>query len=329
MKFFGYTKIQGSLQSALHESTSHAGSAYIGGGTNLIDLMKEAIVSPDHLVDVSELSPPELQEQSDGSTMISAFMRNSSLAAHHLIRKKYPILSRALLSGASPQLRNMATVGGNLLQRTRCWYFYDIKSNCNKRIPGSGCDAINGINRMNAILGGSQDCIAVHPSDMCVALTCLDARIHTIGSSGNRVIPISEFYRLPGSTPHLETALEPHELITGVELPAQGFHKHWTYLKIRDRASYAFALVSVALGMEIENGKITTCRMALGGVGTIPWRTPAAENHIVGKPPDQQTFRQAASIALKDAKGYGHNDFKIELAKRAIVRALKIVGSTS
>jgi xanthine dehydrogenase YagS FAD-binding subunit len=249
-------------------------------------------------------------------------VRNTDLAYHPLVEKRYPLLSSALMAGASQQLRNMATVGGNLLQRTRCAYFYDLATACNKREPGAGCDAIGGHNRMNAIFGTSDACIAVHPSDMCVALAVLEAMVHVTGPRGERVIALTDFHRLPGDTPQRDTNVEADELITGVELPPQGFADHYTYLKIRDRLSYAFALVSVAVGLEFDGSNIKAARFALGGVAHKPWRNAKAEAALIGQPASEATFARAADIVVREAKGFGHNTFKIELARRAIVRAL-------
>jgi xanthine dehydrogenase YagS FAD-binding subunit len=253
---------------------------------------------------------------------IGALAPNSDLADHPLIEQRYPLLSSAIRAGASPQLRNMASTGGNLLQRTRCCYFYDIATPCNKREPGSGCSAVHGLNRMHAILGTSEDCVATHPSDMCVALAALQASVHVTGPSGDRTIAFADFHRLPGNTPQRDTNLEPGELITAVELPAQGFATHYTYLKIRDRLSYAFALVSVAVGLDLDGGVIKEARLALGGVAHKPWRDAAAEAALRGQSANNETFMRAAGLILRDAKGLAHNAFKIGLTHRAIVRAL-------
>ena len=324
MKVFTYSKASGPAQAALTEATNSRDSHYIGGGTNLIDLMKEFVVEPSHLIDVSGLGDHSVKSLQSGGVLIAGNARNSDVANHELIRKNYPLLSRAFLSGASPQIRNMATVAGNLLQRTRCYYFYDVDSACNKREPGTGCDALQGHNRMNAILGGSKNCIAVHPSDMCVALACLDATIHTEGAKGPRKISINEFYKLPGSTPQIETILTEHELITGVELPAETFNKNWCYLKVRDRAAYAFALVSVAAAVSLEGGKIKSARLALGGVAPKPWRAVDAERMLKGATANERAFKAVADAVMKDAKTYEYNKFKVELGKRTIVRALTI-----
>jgi len=262
----------------------------------------------------------------DGGIRIGALVRNSDLAEHPLVASRYPVLGQALLAGASPQLRNLATTGGNLLQRTRCYYFYDPAfPMCNKRQPGSGCGALEGYNRIHAILGQSDQCIATHPSDMCVALAALDAIVRVEGLRGERTIPMGEFHRLPGNTPNVETNLQPNELVTAVDIPAIPFATRSHYLKVRDRASYAFALVSVAAAFELENGAIKSARIALGGVAHKPWRASKAEQALAGKAPNDQNFRAAAEAELATAKGYKYNSFKIELAKRAITEALGTV----
>ncbi len=296
----------------------------LGGGTNLIDLMKMGVEKPSRLVDITRLDLAKVEELPDGQGVrIGALVRNSDLAEHPLIVERYPVLSQALLAGASPQLRNMATTGGNLLQRTRCYYFYDPAfAQCNKRVPGSGCGALQGYNRIHGILGTSESCIATHPSDMCVAMAALDAVVRVKGPKGEREIPFAEFHRLPGEYPEHETNLQPDEIITAVDLPAAPWAKNSYYLKVRDRASYAFALVSVAAALEVVDGKIKTARVALGGVAHKPWRAEEAEKTLVGEKPDEVVFKSAAAAALKGAKGYKYNEFKIELAKRSIVRAL-------
>jgi len=287
-----------------------------------VDLMKMDVEQPSKLIDVSKLPLDKVEPTAAGGLRIGALVCNSDLAYHPLIEQRYPVLSSALLAGASQQLRNMASVGGNLLQRTRCAYFYDIATPCNKREPGSGCSAIDGLNRINAILGTSDACIAVHPSDMCVALAVLEAKVHVAGPGGERAIAFADFHRLPGDTPQRDTNLGADELVTSVELPSRGFAANYTYLKIRDRLSYAFALVSVAVGLELEGGTIKEARFALGGVAHKPWRNAEAEAALRGRPATETTFAQAADIVLRDAKGFGHNTFKIGLARRAIVRAL-------
>jgi xanthine dehydrogenase YagS FAD-binding subunit len=295
---------------------------FIAGGTNLIDLMKEEVERPSRLIDISRLPLKTVEETSDGGVRIGALVPNSDLAWHPLIEQRYPLLRNAILAGASQQLRNMASTGGNLLQRTRCAYFYDIATPCNKREPGSGCSAIGGINRIHAILGTSESCIATHPSDMCVALAALDAKVHVTGPAGERVLAFTDFHRLPESRPEIDTNLHPDEIVTAVELPEKGFSANYSYLKIRDRLSYAFALVSIAAAMELEGGTIGEARLALGGVAHKPWRDTAAEGALRGQPANQTTFAQAADILLRDARGYEHNTFKIDLARRGIVRAL-------
>lgn len=321
MKNFTYARAE-NAQSALHLIAQNAHAKFLGGGTNLVDLMRENIEQPDALVDVTGLPFDQIEELSDGGISLGAAVKNTAVANHQIIRERYPFLSQAILFGASGQIRNMATVGGNLLQRTRCYYFYDEAANCNKRKPGAGCDAMDGFNRIHAILGASESCIATHPSDMCVALTALDATVHVEGENGKRAIPFDEFHHLPGATPHIETALQPDELITSIQLPPLVFARHSLYRKVRDRASYAFALVSVAAALEVENGAIKNVRLALGGVAHKPWRARAAEKAMVGAEANAETFRRAAEDELANARGYAHNSFKIELAKRTIVSVL-------
>jgi xanthine dehydrogenase YagS FAD-binding subunit len=264
----------------------------------------------------------DVEETRDGGVRIGALVPNSDLAYHPLVAQRYPLLASAILAGASQQLRNMASTGGNLLQRTRCYYFYDVTTPCNKRQPGSGCSAINGLNRMHAILGTSKACIATHPSDMCVALAALEAKVHVAGPTGERAIAFADFHRLPGDTPEHDTNLAHDEIVTAVELPPRGFAANHTYLKIRDRLSYAFALVSIAAALELEGGRIKEARLALGGVAHKPWRDPAAEAALRGEAANRATFARAAEVLLREARGYAHNSFKIELARRGIVRAL-------
>jgi xanthine dehydrogenase YagS FAD-binding subunit len=308
--------------------TASAGnkSKFISGGTNLVDLMKFGVESPDRVIDINSLPLNTIETLPDGGLRIGSLTRNSDMAWHPLIRDRYPVLSQALLSGASPQLRNMATTGGNLLQRTRCPYFYDIVTPCNKRTPGSGCSAIDGYNRSHAILGGSDACIATHPSDMCVALAALDAVIHVQGPNGTRTIPFGEFHLLPGQTPEKETSLSPNELITAVDLPALSYARRSHYLKVRDRASYEFALASAAVVLDMNGGTIRQAHIALGGVGTKPWRSPEAEAILKGASAEESTYRAAAEAALKDARPHTHNAFKTELAKRTLIRALTTAG---
>ena len=295
---------------------------FIAGGTNLIDLMKMDVEQPTTIVDITRLPLKQVEGMPDGGLRIGSLVRNTDLAYHPLVEKRYPVLASAIMAGASQQLRNMASTGGNLLQRTRCHYFYDIATPCNKREPGSGCTAIDGQNRMHAILGASNACIAVHPSDMCVALAMLEANVHVTGASGDRTIKFADFHRLPGDTPQRDTDLNAGEIITAVEVPRKGFAKNYTYLKIRDRLSYAFALVSVAVGLELEGDIIKEGRFALGGVAHRPWRDPQAEAALRGQPANAATFARAADVLLQNARGYGRNTFKIDLARRCITRAL-------
>ncbi|QDV34646.1 FAD binding domain-containing protein [Tautonia plasticadhaerens] len=310
------------VASAVGEATRGDGTRFIGGGTNLLDLMKAGVERPVRLVDVNGLPLHEVAEH-DGGLRIGALVTNADVAAHPLVELRYPLLAEAILAGASPQLRNMATTGGNLLQRTRCYYFYDVATPCNKRDPGAGCSAIDGFNRNHAILGTSEHCIATHPSDMCVALAALEAVVQVEGPSGARSIPLAEFHRLPGDSPQIDSNLGPGELITAVELPAKGFPDHHAYVKARDRHSYAFALASAAAALEIDGGRIAEARLALGGVAHKPWRVAEAEALLRGQQPDDDAFRRAAEAALTGAAGFGHNTFKIELARRVIVRALR------
>jgi xanthine dehydrogenase YagS FAD-binding subunit len=302
--------------------TADPRAKFIAGGTNLIDLMKEDVERPTRLIDITQLPLKSVEETADGGWRIGALVPNSDLAYHPLIAARYPMLASAILAGASAQLRNMASTGGNLLQRTRCYYFYDTATPCNKREPGSGCSAIAGLNRMHAILGTSEACIATHPSDMCVALAALDTKVHVTGPAGERAIAFSKFHRLPGDTPQRDTNLQPDEIVTAVELPARGFAANSTYLKIRDRLSYAFALVSVAAALELQGDTIVEARLALGGVAHKPWRDPAAEAALRGQAATPATFTRAADLMLRDAKGFAHNAFKIDLARRAVIRAL-------
>jgi xanthine dehydrogenase YagS FAD-binding subunit len=307
---------------AVRQIATDPGAKFIAGGTNLIDLMKENVERPSRLIDISRLPLKAVEETTDGGVRIGALVPNSDLAYHPLIAQRYPILGSAILAGASQQLRNMASTGGNLLQRTRCYYFYDTTTPCNKRDPGSGCSAITGLNRMHAILGTSEACIATHPSDMCVAFAALDAKVHVSGPAGERAIAFLDFHRLPENTPQRDTNLQPSEIVTAIELPAQGFAANYTYLKIRDRLSYAFALVSIAAALELDGDMIKEARLALGGVAHKPWRDAAAETALRGEKPNEGSFRRAADLLLRGAKGYEHNTFKIDLAHRAIVRAL-------
>ena len=308
--------------SALSLCTGTSQTRYLGGGTNLVDLMRENIERPEALVDVTGLSQ-EIEEREDGGIIMAAGAKNTAVASHPGVRKNFPVLAQAILSGASAQIRNMATIGGNLMQRTRCYYFYDDAARCNKREQGAGCDAIDGFNRIHAILGASPSCIATHPSDMCVALAALDAIVHVEGNDGARkTIKLVDFHRLPGGQPEIETELKAGELITAVEIPALAFAKHSTYRKVRDRASYAFALVSVAAAIDLDGEDVCDVRLALGGVAHKPWRAFAAEDLLKGKTASEENFRAAAEVELKDAVGLRDNAFKIELAKRTICAVL-------
>ena len=300
---------------------ARAGAQYLGGGTNLVDLMRETIEHPAVLVDVTGLSR-DIEEIEGRALRIGAGVKNTAVAADRRVRERFPLLAQAILAGASAQIRNMATVGGNIMQRTRCIYFYDDAARCNKRTPGEGCDAREGFNRNHAVLGASQACVATHPSDMCVALAALDAVVTVKGRSGSREIPLTAFHRLPGDTPQVETILEPGELITAVTLPPNGVAARSYYRKVRDRASYAFALVSVAAGLEMEGGMIKDVRLALGGVAHKPWRAERAETALRGGPATESAFRGAAEAELADAQGLRDNAFKIELAKRVIADTL-------
>lgn len=299
-----------------------SGAAYLGGGTNLVDLMRESVARPTTLVDVTGLSDA-IVETDGGGVLIGAAVRNTVLASHHAVRARYPVLARAILAGASAQIRNMATVGGNMLQRTRCGYFYDSDgARCNKRVPGTGCDAIGGLNRNHAILGASSRCVATHPSDMCVALAALDARVHLQSGRGARTLPFTELHRLPLEHPEIDTVLEPGELITAVELPPLPCAKTSTYRKVRDRTSYAFALVSVAAALQMDGDRIADVRIALGGVAHKPWRASKAETALRNGPAAEETFRAAAIAELADAVPLRDNGFKVELAARLIIAVL-------
>lgn len=322
MKPFNYSRVT-AADAAIANIEGSRTAKFIGGGTNLLDLIKEGVEQPDKLVDINRLPLTQITEIANGGVRIGALARNSDTANHPLIRERYPLLSQAILAGASAQLRNMATNGGNLMQRTRCYYFYDTISPCNKRQPGSGCPAIEGYNRIHAILGASEQCIATHPSDMCVALVALDAVVQIQGLQGARQVPMPEFHRLPGDTPHIETVLEPGELITAIDLPSP-LTTRAHYLKVRDRASYAFALVSVAAALNIDGNQINTARIALGGVAPKPWRAVAAEEILMGGSVNEETFQRAAQATVRDAKPQKYNAFKVEMVKRAIIRALTI-----
>lgn len=320
---FSYTRAGDVVDAIRLSGLAGAGQAkYLGGGTNLVDLLRETIERPAAVIDVTGLSSA-ITDSTSGGLLIGAAARNTAVAEHRTVRTHYPMLTRAILAGASAQIRNMATVGGNILQRTRCAYFYDNDgSRCNKRSPGEGCDAIGGFNRMHAILGASPACVATHPSDMCVALAALDATVHLQGATGARILPLVDLHRLPGDHPEIETVLQPGELITAIELPAPRAAARSTYRKVRDRASYAFALVSVAAMLEVDNGVVREARLALGGVAPKPWRARRAEDALRGGPANEAAFRAAAEAELADAMPLSGNGFKIELAKRTITAVL-------
>ena len=322
MNGFAYTRAA-DIKQAVHEVAVDDTASFIAGGTNLIDLMKENVVRPSRLVDITRLPLDRIEMLDNGGLRLGALVTNADTAYNEHVERRYPLLSRAILSGASAQLRNMATNGGNLLQRTRCYYFYDTATPCNKRDPGAGCSAFGGFNRIHAILGASDHCIAVHPSDMSVALAALDAVVRVTGEKGSRAIPFADFHRLPGETPHIDTNLAAHEIITSIDLPAKGFADHHAYLKVRDRASYAFALVAVAAALEMDQDTIIEARIALGGVAHKPWRNPDAEAMLTGLRATKDHFEAVADAIVRHAQGYGDNDFKIALTKRAVVRALQ------
>jgi xanthine dehydrogenase YagS FAD-binding subunit len=316
MKAFTYVRAESPAQAAA--ALAEPGAKLIAGGTNLLDLMKLQIETPSKLIDVNRLALDKIEETADGGLRVGAMVRNSDLAADPRVRQRYGVLSRALLAGASAQLRNKATTGGNLLQRTRCYYFYDITKPCNKRSPGSGCAALAGFNRIHAIQGASEQCIATHPSDMAVAMRALDARVETVNAQGDaRVIPIAEFHRLPGNTPQIETSLNAGEIITAVTLPPSPPGVQ-IYRKVRDRASYAFALVSVAAVVDVVGGRIRSARLAFGGLAAKPWRVPQADDGLSGASAGEGAFSAAATAVLDGARGYGSNDFKIPLTKRTL-----------
>jgi len=314
------------VATAAQANTAQQGAdvRFVAGGTTLLDLMKLNVETPARVIDINRLPLDKIEETPDGGLKIGATVRNSDLAYHPAVQRDYAVLSQAILAGASAQLRNMATTAGNLLQRTRCMYFRDTAMPCNKREPGTGCPAITGANRMLAILGTSEHCIATNPSDMCVAMAALEATIHVQGTNGARAIAIGDFHLLPGSTPNRETVLEPGDLITHVTLPPPVAGSRQVYLKLRDRASYEFALASAAIVITVAGGKVTWARVAMGGVGTKPWRSPEAEAALVGQPINQASFRNAAEAALRDAKPQSENGFKIELAKRCLTHALQM-----
>jgi xanthine dehydrogenase YagS FAD-binding subunit len=319
---FSYERVS-SLQAAV-QVAERPGAKVIAGGTNLVDLLKYDVETPSSLVDITRLPGLDsIEAMPAGGLKIGALVTNTALAADPEIVRRYPLLSRAILSGATPQLRNAATTGGNLLQRTRCYYFYDPGLPCNKRQPGSGCGAIGGVNRIHAVLGASPQCIATHPSDMCVALAALEAIVHVQGPRGGRTIAFADFHRLPGDAPGRDTTLQPGEIVTAIELPPEGYAGHYTYLKLRDRLSYAFALVSVAAGLRVQDGSVVHARIALGGVAHKPWRVPEAEALLEGQAASEALFEKAAERIMQGAQGHKQNAFKIPLARKAIVRALQ------
>ncbi|GAB3901283.1 FAD binding domain-containing protein [Spirosoma agri] len=339
MNPFQFTRVT-TPKAAISAITKESGTYFLAGGTNLIDLMKREVVVPERLIDITKLPLATIEKTATG-LRIGAMAKNSAVADHELVKKHFPLLSQALNAGASAQLRNMATVGGNMMQRTRCAYFYDNSMPCNKRSPvqagpdkgqangPSGCGAIGGVNRMHAIFGSSSKCIAVHPSDMCIALVALDATVNVSGPKGDRQIPFSEFHRLPGDMPQKDNTLLPGELILSVDLPTNTFADHSHYLKVRDRASYAFALISVGVGIAMKGDTIQDIRLAMGGVAHKPWRLIEAEQFLRGKPATDANFNQAATLAMKDAKGYGENDFKLTLAPNSLIEALKTATKTA
>jgi xanthine dehydrogenase YagS FAD-binding subunit len=329
MKPFVFTRATDAT--AAVQAASQPGASFLAGGTNLVDLMKEGVAAPERLVDINRLPLAAIETQADGGLRLGALARNSDTANHRLVRTRFPLVAQAILAGASGQLRNAATNGGNLRQRTRCPYFYDVSQPCNKREPGTGCSALEGFNRSHAILGTSRTCIATYPGDMAQALHALDAVVQLQGPAGRRTIPITEFHRLPGDTPELDANLRPGELITSIDLPVEGmrFAQRSHYLKVRDRASYAFALVSVAAALDMEGDRIRQARLCLGSVAHMPWRAREAEALLQGAQPGRQAFRQAADAALAGATGFEHNRFKIEMARRAMVRALETASRTA
>jgi xanthine dehydrogenase YagS FAD-binding subunit len=322
MNNFAYTQAASTKEAATSVQTDKQ-AAFISGGTSLIDLMKANIEQHSLLVDLNKLSLLGIENNATTGLRIGALERMSDVGENAVVVQNYPVVSQALLASASPQLRNMASMGGNLLQRTRCGYFRDVAFPCNKRVPGSGCPAQDGDNRTLAILGGSPSCIATHASDLCVALVALEAKLTLENAKGaTRIVPLADFYKLPGKTPHIENQLQPGEIITAITIPAAAHARKSHYLKVRDRASYAYALVSAAVGLDVQGGTIRSARVALGGVGTVPWRVPAVEKALVGKAPTEENFRAAAALAVRDAAPREHNKFKLELAQRTIVRAL-------
>ena len=321
---FSYARA-GSVAEAVREKSGANGAGrFIAGGTNLVDLLKENVERPQRLIDITRLPLATIEEGPDGGLRLGALATNADTAYHPEVRRRYPAVSRSILAGASAQLRNMATNGGNLLQRTRCYYFYDVALPCNKRVPGSGCPAIDGQNRVCGVLGTSDQCIATQPSDLCIALAALEAVVRVSGPHGERAIAFADFHRLPGETPDVETNLAADEIITSIDLPRSPYAEHSVYTKVRDRASYAFALVSVAALLELDGDTVKSARLAMGGVAHKPWRVPEAEALLVGKTATRENFLPVAERLMQGARGYGHNTFKIELGKRAVVRALQL-----
>lgn len=324
MNRFSYHRAS-TVEDAIEALSTQPAARIIAGGTNLVDLMKYNVEAPAILVDVTRIDTLKgISETSDGSLRIGALVPNATVAYDQRVNARFPLLASAILAGATPQLRNAATTGGNLNQRTRCYYFNDVATRCNKREPGSGCSAIGGLNRIHAILGASEHCIATHPSDMCVGLAALQAEVHVAGPGGERIIPFADYHRLPGDAPQRDNALQPGEIVVAVVLPrdSRNYAGHYSYLKLRDRLSYAFALVSVAAALEVDDGAIKSARIALGGVAHKPWRRDDVEASLVGKAPDETVFAGAADLLLAGAQGHEHNAFKIDLARRAVIRAL-------
>jgi xanthine dehydrogenase YagS FAD-binding subunit len=319
---FQYTRVT-TPKAAVDALSKDSSALFIAGGTNLVDLMKKGVMAPEKLIDITHLPFKEIKKVGN-KLHIGALALNSDVAESELVRKEQPLLSLALKAGASQQLRNMATVGGNIMQRTRCPYFYNTNMPCNKRQPGSGCGALKGYNRMHAIFTDSEKCIAVHPSDMCIALVALNATVLVTGPKGDRGIPFQNFHRLPGNLPQKDNTLERGELIVAVEIPGNTYKKHVHYLKVRDRTSYAFALVSVAVAVDMQGNTIKDVRLGMGGIAHKPWRLTEAENFLKGKQAFEAVFRQAAELAMRNAKGFGHNNFKLKLAPNTVVEALKV-----
>ena len=322
MNNFSYARAS-EISGAVNEIANDAAAKFIAGGTNLIDLMKENVARPSRLVDINRLPLASIEENKAGGLRLGALCTNADTAYDERVEKRYPLLSKAILAGASPQLRNMATNGGNLNQRTRCYYFYDVATACNKRAPGTGCAAFDGFQRLHAIFGWSENCIATYPGDMANALAALEAVVNVEGANGARQIKFEDYHRLPEDAPEIDNSLQPNEIVTSIDLPEKGFVENHAYLKLRDRTSYAFALVSVAVGLELDGDSIKEARLVLGGVAHKPWRNKEAENSLKNQSATKGNFQKAAEIIFSEAKGFEHNNFKIELGKRAVVRALR------